>query len=141
MSSLCCLFCVSMITDEVWVFYDLAPNRFSLFYEMSFHVFYSFFLGIVAFTYWFLNLIYSLINNLPLVICWKHVLTICGFSLSSKHLFINKNSSYQNSQMCPSYKDFFYLHVRSSSWSKIRKIFPLFSFKISKFCFWCSWSF
>lgn len=32
-SSLCCLFCISMITNEVWVFYGLQPN------EMPFHVF------------------------------------------------------------------------------------------------------
>lgn len=50
-------------------------------------MFCSFFFWIVAFPYGFL---YNLNNNLPLVLCCKHVLTICNFSLSSKCLFRNK---------------------------------------------------
>lgn len=89
MSSLCCLFCISINNVESFMTWGQTGFLFS---KMLFHVFCLLFFWIITFSYWFLNFLYSLNNNLPLVTCCEHILTICDFSLFSRHLFIHKNS-------------------------------------------------
>ena len=105
-----------------------------LFTKMLFHVFFSLFSWIIAFSYWFWNFLYSLNSNLPLVNCCKHVLTACGFSLFSKHLFIYNNSYFWDILVCQTYTHFFSnfrLEILPDSRSETQ--LPLVSFKISVF--------